>query len=396
MLSTLPKNALSEHASIVKSTFNQNGFSDQVTNKEINRPKMVSDTADILVNSSNSSDNRKLISIVSYNSGLLLMKIGKYIEAVAKFDIALATAPKNDICFLSDIKYNRAIALLNVDIGDKRVIEELDNILEVEPNATDVLNSKGLALYAQGKYAAAIENYERALEIDPNYADALNNKGNALLQLGKSKDAIEYYKRASELYKSNQEIDNLKGCSRDRSSDGSSPRAIQTFPRNNSSDIFGDIKSLFPSYYNGLEILIPTHTYMGEIKNYFPKLMVGYFNNDLIFDVASENKINKEVLYLTNQGIALVNDTKYPEALKLFDAVLVIEADFAPALYNKYVALEQLGNFKEALEYYKKAKHLDPNYEGGSIGLGETRPTTDTKEVGILVVIAKEVKTYFH
>jgi Tetratricopeptide repeat/PKD domain len=58
------------------------------------------------------------------------------------------------------------------------------------------LNSKGIALENQGKYAEAITYYDRALAIDPNNKFALSNKGNALDSLGKYAEAITYYDRA--------------------------------------------------------------------------------------------------------------------------------------------------------------------------------------------------------
>jgi len=49
---------------------------------------------------------------------------------------------------------------------------EINKLLEVDKT-----------LYNQQEYDEAIQNYDKALQIDPNYTDALNSKGNVLKEL---------------------------------------------------------------------------------------------------------------------------------------------------------------------------------------------------------------------
>ena len=95
-------------------------------------------------------------------------------------------------------------------------------------------------------------------------------------------------------------------------------------------------------------------------------MLVKIFNNDPPFyDISLENIIDiGQLVALTNQGIAHITDTKYDEAYKIFEAVLLMKSDYAPAVYNKAVVLEKLGDFKGALDFYKKAEKLDKTYHG--------------------------------
>ena len=44
-----------------------------------------------------------------------------------------------------------------------------DKALQIDPNDTDALNSKGDALINLGKYDEAIQYFDKALQVDPNY-----------------------------------------------------------------------------------------------------------------------------------------------------------------------------------------------------------------------------------
>jgi len=52
-------------------------------------------------------------------------------------------------------------------------------------NSTEIntLFNSSLILYNQQKYDEALQNLDKALQIDPNYTDALNSKGNVLKEL---------------------------------------------------------------------------------------------------------------------------------------------------------------------------------------------------------------------
>jgi tetratricopeptide (TPR) repeat protein len=76
---------------------------------------------------------------------------------------------------------------------------------------------------------------------------------------------------------------------------------------------------------------------------------------------------------LTNAGKNLAQKCgKYQESISYFDRALKIDINYVPALYNKGVSLEKLGNNDEAQQLFEKAKLLDPTY-GGDFILGAPR-----------------------
>jgi tetratricopeptide (TPR) repeat protein len=65
-----------------------------------------------------------------------------------------------------------------------------------------------------------------------------------------------------------------------------------------------------------------------------------------------------------DKGNALLNESKYDEAIEAYDMTLGIDPQYAEAWYNKGNALSQLGFDKhdESVQAYSKAIELDPKY----------------------------------
>jgi tetratricopeptide (TPR) repeat protein len=317
-------------------------------------------------------------SVVLYNKGVGLIRLAKYQEAVETLTKSLETAPRDDPCLRSDILYNLSIILFKLEKSDN-IYAGIDRILTLLPNATDALNIKGLHLYEQGNYEAAIETFNRALKTDPTNADVLNNKGNALLKLGKADEALKFYERAraSEHNKSNKS--NNDQC-------GPSGELHDLEP------IISNMTSAISYSNKEHKILGPTYPQIEDNRKSFSPVLVDYSYNDHVLDISLENKASfKELMFLTNQGIALANISKNVEALKIYEAVLVIDPNFAPALFNMAEVQTKLGNITGALDNYRKAGNADPDYQGEVVGVTETRPSREPNESGILVLISKNI-----
>jgi Flp pilus assembly protein TadD len=66
----------------------------------------------------------------------------------------------------------------------------------------------------------------------------------------------------------------------------------------------------------------------------------------------------------TELGITLLNDNRQDEAIALFDTVLSKHPDFAPAIFNRGIALAISGQIKEAKKALEDALTFEPSIEG--------------------------------
>jgi tetratricopeptide (TPR) repeat protein len=186
--------------------------------------------------------------VADYDLGVQLAAQGKFAEARAAFNAALASDPQNlpvgnCLGVLNDLQSQRikeqtAIHLFlafgyfnrfQVDAA----IQELNQAINLNPNYAlaykhrgDAFGDKGqldkaladynralaidsqyLAAYlhrgtiysTQSQFDQAISEYNRALEINPNYTPALYSRGNLYANLGKYDQAVADYDRALEI-----------------------------------------------------------------------------------------------------------------------------------------------------------------------------------------------------
>ena len=61
-------------------------------------------------------------------------------------------------------------------------------------------------------------------------------------------------------------------------------------------------------------------------------------------------------------GIALEEQGKLDEAIEAYKQALAIKPDYAEAYNNMGIALEEQGKFNEAIQAYTKALSIKPNY----------------------------------
>ena len=105
-----------------------------------------------------------------YNIGLALFNLGKFNEAKEMFDRVLEIEPEN-INALS----NNLVILGNLD-RHQEVLDISDKILKINPKHLRALNSKGFAMFKLGKNQEALEFLDVVLKIDPEYLLSINNK----------------------------------------------------------------------------------------------------------------------------------------------------------------------------------------------------------------------------
>lgn len=95
-----------------------------------------------------------------------LAQEGKYHEAIACYDRALASNPRNNV-----ILNNKAIALICLDRYEESLACS-QKAISIDPYGTDVWINKGIALEKLGRLPEAAEALEQAIAISPYHAYA--------------------------------------------------------------------------------------------------------------------------------------------------------------------------------------------------------------------------------
>lgn len=122
--------------------------------------------------------------------GRFLIRQNMYIEAINKFDKALAIDPKNVKAW-----NGKGDALRHLQRYDD-ANNAFDIAIDIDATYADVLKNKGLVLNDLGKFGKAIEYFDKALAIDPKHFGALRGKGSAFYKSGNYSEALKYFDKA--------------------------------------------------------------------------------------------------------------------------------------------------------------------------------------------------------
>ena len=102
--------------------------------------------------------------------------------------------------------------------------------------------------------------------------------------------------------------------------------------------------------------------------------------------------VTDDVDVLSDRGAALDNSGQYEQAIEYYDRALAIDPNHVNALYNKGVALGNLGRYQEAIKYYDRALAIEPNFvyalnnkANAIVSLGESCPPGQELNLGTRV-----------
>lgn len=131
--------------------------------------------------------------------GIAFTDSGRYEEALALFDQALAADPS-----LAGVLYNRAEAKRQLgDLSGARV--DLEHALEISPDEADSIHALGLIAYESDDFSGAEERYRRAIELEPRHAAAWNDLGVINFRRGAYRDARICFEKTLEIDPDNAE-----------------------------------------------------------------------------------------------------------------------------------------------------------------------------------------------
>ena len=221
----------------------------------------------------------------------------------------------------------------------KNSISLFNHVLQATKDNYLAHNSLGVALAAEGKNEEAITHYLAAIEINPTYSTGHYNLGAALVAQGKNEEATDHYLAA-----------------------------IKTNPN------FDD------AYYNLANLLIKQGKIKEAIDNYRQAFKINPNHFEAHCNLAElfvkQNKIDQAIMHLreavrinpsfaslNNLGVNLERQLKHDEAIYYYRRALLIEPKNPGIYFNLGVAFGNKGELKEAIEYFRLAINLKPDYE---------------------------------
>jgi tetratricopeptide (TPR) repeat protein len=199
-----------------------------------------------------------------------------------------------------------------------------------------VLLSRGNALLALGKSAAAIEDYSRAIQINPDLEAAYANRGAAFLKLAERERAEEDFARARQFEwftQGNQAaLDVAQG--RDEAARAVYDRLIRSHPEDQTAYVnrgvswaaVGDHRRAVDDFSRALRLQ--------------PMDAIAYYN----------------------RGLSLAALDKLQRAIEDYTAALRITPQNAAAHHARGVAQAALGHYEQAVEDFTRATQIDPAF----------------------------------
>jgi len=139
-----------------------------------------------------------------YSAGIALYNEGRFEEAIARFEAAIAGAAKSSTTYRLGIFYaaeahaNIGRSLLKSERYDEARFH-LEQALAETPNFPDIQYCLGVALFMGGERSAALPCFQRALAINPDYIEARCFLAVALDALGDADGARRELRQAAAL-----------------------------------------------------------------------------------------------------------------------------------------------------------------------------------------------------
>jgi superkiller protein 3 len=296
-----------------------------------------------------------------YNlDGLNFTKFGKYKEAVASFDEAIAI--KSDY---SEAWNNRGKALCLFG-RHAEALASFEKALTLNPNNADTWKKRGVLLAILVQYSHAVASFDKALAMNPNDADAWCSRGILLNYLNQNTDAIATYDKALAINPDHKRawfnrdhypLEEFKDYKKWMGLLDKVDEMIASNPKNLTLPPGKFIQDIVGSKY---QVIIPNNAELWTGRGNILAILNRHVEAVVAFDNAIGIKQN-EAYFWHNRGNALGHLKRYDEALASFEKALAFNPTDAYTWYNRGDVLVKLGRYSEAVASYDKANEINPN-----------------------------------
>jgi tetratricopeptide (TPR) repeat protein len=266
------------------------------------------------------------------------------------------------------------LAVISYERGEyAQALDQINLILEKDPDNSVALNHCGLALKALKRFEEASASYDRALAVQPDYAEALCNRGDALKELKRLDEALASYDRALAVQPAYAEVFCHRGVvlhemKRFEEAVTSYDGAIAL--RADYADAFCN-RGIALHEMKRHDEALANYDRALELRPDFAEAQVNR-GNALRAQKRFEEALASCEHVLTlwpdraaahgNLGIVLHELQRFDEALASYERAFAIEPDYADALCNRGATFYELRRFEEALASYERALAVQPDF----------------------------------
>jgi tetratricopeptide (TPR) repeat protein len=312
------------------------------------------------------------------SSAAALRELGRPAEALARASAALAVQPT------TEAHCHRGAALY--DLGRfTEALASFDSAIALTAQCVEAHNYRGLVLQRLERPAEALEGFERALALRPQSAELHNNRGNVLRHLERLAEALASCERAIVLRPDFAAAYNNRGLvlqalARYAEAAGSYERAIALEPafaeaHNNLGTVLCELarpQEALASCKRALALqpgMRGVHGNLGNALRDLERPEEALTEYDLALLEEADSAANH-----CNRGNALFDLRRIPEAVACYDRAIELNPLYAQAYFNKSLCLLLTGDFGRGLPLYewrKQLKGASPAPHSGRAWLGE-------------------------
>jgi tetratricopeptide (TPR) repeat protein len=210
-------------------------------------------------------------------------------------------------------------------------------ILEQEPQQSDVFHLLGVIAYQRGNSEQAVQLIRQAIKIQPDAPNYHNSLGNILKEQGHMEDAVQSYQRALALNPTH--LESLYNLGNTLSEQNQLEEALAFYQK---------ALAIKPDYLNVLNN-------MGNVLKQQGRL------EEALESYQKALKVDPDYLHvLNNIGVTLMELGQFEEATPYIQKALALKPDYPDALSSKGYALKADGRLEEAIEQYQQALTVTP------------------------------------
>jgi len=295
--------------------------------------------------------------------GSVLIAQGKPDEAISHYSQALQIKPH-----YIQARYNLASVLRWQGRLDEAA-SHFEQALRTQPDSVDAHCGLGITLLSQGKLDEAIRSFHRALQIKPDCTEAHSSLGDVLSDQGRLDEAIDHYHQALLADPENAHAHCNLGVAMIRQ--GKLDEAARQFRT------AVQIKPDYTEAYNNLGSILAAQGRLSEAINYLRR--------------ALQTK-SGQGSYQGRTGVTLRSPAGSGKTINHYRQAFQPKADYARVHHNLGRMLVTAGDLNGALENFRDAARLKPNWPTPLNDAAEilaTHPDPKVKDVAQAIRLAE-------